>query len=33
VRNARFAISMTVAMRITQWLERPASDFIYAAGW
>lgn len=33
LRTARFAISMTLAMRITQWLERPAADFIYAAGW
>lgn len=33
LRTARFAISMAVAMRITQWLERPAADFIYAAGW
>jgi hypothetical protein len=33
LRTARFAISMTLAMRITQWLERPAADFVYAAGW
>jgi transcriptional regulator with XRE-family HTH domain len=33
LRSARFAISMTLAMRITQWLERPAADFIYAARW
>jgi hypothetical protein len=33
LRNARFAMSMTLAMRITQWLERPAAEFIYAAGW
>ena len=33
LRTARFATSMTLAMRITQWLRRPAADFIYAAGW
>jgi hypothetical protein len=33
LRTARYAISMTVAMRITQWLHRPAADFIYAAHW
>jgi hypothetical protein len=31
IRTARFAIGMKLAMRIVQWLERPAADFIYAA--
>jgi hypothetical protein len=33
LRTARFATSMVLAMRIVQWLKRPASDFIYAAQW
>ncbi len=33
IRRARFAIGMRLAMRITQWLGRPAADFIYAARW
>jgi len=33
VRTARFAIGMTLMMRIVQWLERPAATFIYAAEW
>ena len=33
LRTARYAIQMTLAMRITQWLQRPAADFIYAADW
>lgn len=33
LRTARFAIRMTLAMAITQWLERPAADFVYAAQW
>jgi hypothetical protein len=33
LRTARFAIGMRLAMRITQWLERPAADFVYAARW
>jgi hypothetical protein len=33
LRTARFAIGMTLAMRITQWLGRPAADFIYIAKW
>ena len=33
IKRARFAIGMRLAMRITQWLARPASDFIYAARW
>jgi hypothetical protein len=31
IRRARFAIGMRLAMRITQWLGRPAADFVYAA--
>lgn len=33
IRTARFAIGMRLGMRIVQWLERPAADFIHAAGW
>ncbi len=33
LRTARFAVRMTLAMEITQWLERPAADFVYAAEW
>lgn len=33
IRTARFAIGMKLAMRIVQWLGRPASAFIYAADW
>jgi DNA-binding XRE family transcriptional regulator len=33
IRTARYAINMKLAMRIVQWLERPSSDFIYAAQW
>ncbi len=33
LRTARFAIGMRVAMNITQWLERPAADFVYPARW
>ena len=33
IKKARFAIGMRLAMRITQWVGRPASDFIYAARW
>jgi len=33
IRTARFAIGMKLAMRITQWLKRPANSFIYAAKW
>jgi ubiquinone/menaquinone biosynthesis C-methylase UbiE/DNA-binding XRE family transcriptional regulator len=33
IRTARYAINMKLAMRIVQWLERPASDFIYPAEW
>jgi hypothetical protein len=33
IRTARYAIGMKLAMRIVQWLEQPASAFIYAAEW
>lgn len=33
LRTARFATGMTVAMRITQALRRPAADFVRAADW
>jgi len=33
IRTARYAIGMRLAMRIAQWLEQPASAFIYAADW
>jgi hypothetical protein len=33
LRNARFGAGIRVAMRITQWLGRPAADFVYAAKW
>ena len=33
IKRARFGIGMRLAMRITQWLARPASKFIYAARW
>jgi hypothetical protein len=33
LRTAKFATGMRLAMRITQWLGRPASDFVYAARW
>jgi hypothetical protein len=33
LRTARLAVRMTLAMAITQWLERPAADFVYAAQW
>ncbi len=33
LRTAKFATGMTLAMRITQWLDQPAADFIYAAKW
>jgi hypothetical protein len=33
IRTARFAIGMTLAMRIVQWLERSAASFIEAAQW
>jgi hypothetical protein len=33
IRKVRYAIGMRLAMRIVQWLERPAADFIYAVRW
>jgi len=33
LRTARFATGMNTAMRIVQWLEQPAADFIYPAKW
>jgi hypothetical protein len=33
LRTAKFATGMALAMRITQWLTRPAADFVYAATW
>jgi hypothetical protein len=33
IRTARYAIGMKLAMKIVQWLECPASTFIYAAKW
>ena len=33
IRTARFAIDMNLAMKIVQWLGRPAADFVDAAGW
>jgi hypothetical protein len=33
LRTARFATNMDLAMRITQWLHRPAAEFVYAAAW
>ncbi len=33
IERARFAISMKLAMRIVQWLHRPAKNFIYTAHW
>jgi hypothetical protein len=33
IRTARFAIGMTLAMRIVRWLDQPASTYVYAARW
>ena len=33
LRTARFATNMVLAMRIVQWLDRPAADFVYAVRW
>lgn len=33
IRTAKFAIGMRLAMRIVQWLHRPAADFVYASEW
>ena len=33
LKSVKFSISMRLAMRITQSLQRPAADFIYAVEW
>ena len=33
MRTARYAVAMTLMMRIVQWLDQPAATFIYAAPW
>jgi hypothetical protein len=33
LRTAKYAATMDLAMRITQWLGRPAADFVYPAAW
>jgi hypothetical protein len=33
LRTAKFATGMDLAMRIVQWLGRPAADFVYPAQW
>jgi hypothetical protein len=33
LRTAKFATGMEVAMRIVQWVGRPAADFVYLATW
>jgi hypothetical protein len=33
LRTAKFATGMSLAMRITQALHRPAADFVYVAEW
>lgn len=33
IKRAKFGLNMTVAMAITQWLERPAAEFVDAARW
>ena len=33
LRTAKFATGMDVALRIVQWLDRPAADFVYRATW
>jgi len=33
LRTAKYAIRMTLAMQIVQWLEQPAAAFIYVAKW
>ena len=33
LKTARYATGMALAMRITQWVGRPAADFIYVARW
>jgi hypothetical protein len=33
IRKARYAMGMGIAMRVVQWLGRPAADFIHPAKW
>jgi len=33
IRRARFTMGMSLAMRVAQWLRRPAIDFVYLADW
>jgi plasmid maintenance system antidote protein VapI len=33
LRTAKYATTMDLAVRITQWLGRPAADFVYPAAW
>jgi hypothetical protein len=33
LRTAKFATGMNLAMKTTQWLDRPAADFVYASKW
>lgn len=33
LKGAKFATGIALAMRITQWLQRPAADFVYCARW
>jgi hypothetical protein len=33
LRTAKFTTGMDLAMRIVQWLRRPAADFVYPASW
>ena len=33
LRTAKYATGMDLAMRIVQWIGRPAADFVYAASW
>ncbi len=33
LRTAKFATGMDLAMRIVQWLGRPAADFVYRSRW
>jgi hypothetical protein len=33
LRTAKFATNMDLAMRIVQWIGRPAADFVYPATW
>jgi hypothetical protein len=33
LRTAKFATDMDLAMRIVQWIKRPAAEFVYLATW